>query len=431
MHTGGGATPPTGPAGPVGPAGPYGAGPWDGGPPAGSGDPAAALCVLASILFAVDAVLNLIGLFAPHSAWKNPIDDAAVLLLAAGCVLTAALLPSARTRGLGLGLAVAQALTETARYIYTLEPSTFDQENWTERISNIGTFAVTALAGIVAAIAILRERRSAPRDARQPVPALVLAVPGALLFVLGLLLSDYAWTLGEDSGSFSFSCCSWSGSGAVDKTSYALTGVALAVCVLLAVFGTRSGFVKGVLAGVSVFVLTEAAIKLITTFAPTQAEYGFGGSGEPISGHPKVGLWLALAGTALFVIAFFLRNGGGVRAANAVGAYPGALPGYPQPQPHQGFGQQAWPQPTMPMPQQPPAQLPPQQYPQQGQWQGQWQGQGQQYSQPQQYPQQQPASQFPQQAPQPPQPPQQQQPPQPPPPPSLGQSWPPAPPQDR
>jgi hypothetical protein len=369
----------------VGPAGPYGAGPWGGGPPAGPGDPAGALCVLASILFAADAVLNLIGLFGPHSAWKNPVDDAAILMLAAGCVLTAALLPSARTRGVGLGLAVAQALTETARYIYTLEPSTFDRENWTERISNVGTFAVTALAGIIAAIAILRERSQAPRGERRPVPTLVLAAPGALLFLLGLLLSDYAWTFDDGgSDSFSFSCCSWSSGGAFDKTSYALTGVALATCVLLAVFVTRSGFAKGVLAGVSVFVLTEALIKLITTFAPAQAEYGFGGSDQSISGHPKPGLWLALAGTVLFVIAFFLHDGGGVRATAAVGAYPGPLPGHPL---------------------QYPQQYPPQQYPQQ------------QY--PQLYPQQYPPQQYPQ-----------QQPSQPPPPPP-GIPWPPAPPQDQ
>jgi hypothetical protein len=423
-------------------------------------DPAKPLCVVGAILFALDAVLNVLGLFDPGSAWKDPVSDVVVVLLTAGCVLTAALLVPQRTRGFGIGLAIGQALTETGRFIYSVEPSAMSQWTLVEKFSNIGTFAVTALGGIAVAIALLRERRLAPRGERQLVPALVLGVPGAVLVLLGLLVSDYQWDYsGEDA--FNFSCCGWSTGGAFDKASSVLTGVAMVACVLLVALVTRVGFAKGVLAGVGVFLLTEAAVDLISVAAANQAAYGFGGSGQAVSGHPKAGLWFALAGLVLFLIAFFIHStggagapaggfgGGGGGAADAVGPYPTATPGYPQqagypaaqpgypmqqpPQP--GYGQQAWQQ-QPPVPQQPgPQQSGPQQP---GPWQQPPQQQ-QQYSQqppaPQQYPQQQPPQpgpQFPQQqqpqsAQQPQQQsPQQQQPLQPPPP---DQSWPPAPPQ--
>lgn len=386
---GGGGVPPQG----------YTAGPGPWGLPARSGDPGRVLCVIGAVLFGLGAVFNLLGLFDPDSAWKNPVGDAAILVLVAGCVLTAALLVPQRTRGLGAGLAVGQALTETGRYVYSVRFSQFHYMNLAEKFSNVGSYLVIALGGILVAIAVLRERRLVTHGARQVVPALALGIPGALLGLLSLLVSRYEWSYGDG---FSFPCCGWSTGGGFDKTSTVLTALALAACVLLAALATRDGFARGVLAGAAVLLVTESVIALIDTLAPMQAAYNFGGHGEHITAHPKFGLWFLLAATALFVIATIVR---GTQRTAVMPSYAPQQPGYPQQgygqpgygqpgygqqgagQPGygpQGYGQPAWQQPTMPQ--------------QQGSW-------------PQQN---QPGT------------PGQQQPLQPPPP---GQSWPPAPPQ--
>lgn len=378
---------------------PPGPGPW--GLPARSQDPGRALRVVGVILFGLAAFANLLDLFGPDSAWKNPSDEAGTVLFVVGCALTAALLLPRRTRDLAAGFAIAQALTETARYIYVIRPSYLGQWDWVQKISFTGSYATTALGGIIIAIAVLREQRVVTRVARMPVPALVLGIPAVLLYVVSLLVSDYSMLFSGDSTSFT--CCSWSVSSGFDKTSYVLAAVALVACVLLAALATRPGFAKGVLGGVVLFVLVETVVTAIQIFLPTQAEFGFGSNTtDHLTAHPKAGFWLELAGMALFAIAFFMQGYRSGKTGQAgqpqAGPYPGAVPGYPQPgwptQP--GYTQPGYPQPGYAQPGYPQPGYAQPGYPQPG-----WQ------QQPPQSPSQQPPQ-------QPPQPPRMPQPPQPP-----------------
>lgn len=330
-----------------------------GAPPlSGDGDPGRAPRIVAVVLFGLDAIANALGLFGADDAWKNPVDEISLAAFVAAAVLTAALLLPRRTRGFAAGFALAQVLTETARFIFSVRPSAFDEFNWAEKISNTGSYVITVPAGLVVAVAMLRERRGAVRAPREPIPTLALAVPGAVLAVLGLLIADYTWFYGGVPGGYP--CCSWSSGDGFLKASYLLTAVAFAACVLLALLISRPGFAKGIWAGAAAFQAISAIVVLINTIAPTQAVYGYQATtpSEQVTAHPQAGLWFTLVGLALFAIAFLVQDAG--RPGSSSAAYPRPQQPFllpPQPgqpdlpsQPGQ-FGAQGWQQPRSGYPQ--------------------------------------------------------------------------------
>lgn len=334
------------------------------------------LRIIGMVLFLLAALANALDVFGPDSSWKNPTDLLLTVLFTMACLLTAFMLVPVKTRGLGAGLAVGQALAETARLINEVSPGAFDQFNLVEKLSFTGSYVLTALGGIVVAIALLLERGSTPRVAAMPLQVLLLGIPGALLWTIGNLQADYAWTY-AGVGSQSYACCSWSMSDGVVKTSDVLIALALVAIVLIAALVRRPGLAKGLLAGAVVLMLYEAVIMVISVVAPNASAYGIGGgSGEDsISAQAKPGLWLLLAGLALMAAAFFVQRGGegtprfGPYAAPSAGYVPGTAPGYYPPPQQAGWQQPApWPsqQPQPPSPQYPPTQqAQPQQPPQQ------------------------------------------------------------------
>jgi hypothetical protein len=311
-----------------------------------------------------------------------------VLVLAAAA--TAAMLLPRRTRDFAAGAALAQALTESARFLFSVRPSAFDEFTWAAKISNTGSYVITGLGGIVVAVAMIRERGVARHGGRRTVPVLALGIPGAVCVVLGLLLVDYTWFFGG--GSAPEPCCTWSASDGFTQISYVLTALALVACLLLSVLVARPGFAVGVLAGVAVFQATDAVVSLLEAVSPNASVYGFQGetsNAESITSHPGAGLWLSIAGFVLFLIGCLVVQGGGQPGAASAGQPGGPYAagfgpppyqdasGYPQPQqayvppPGQpggpgGPGWQQYPQPGYPQPTDPRSSHPQAIYPQPG-----------------------------------------------------------------
>jgi len=265
------------------------------------------------VAFFLAALANALEEFGPDQAWKNPLDAFFTVLFTMACLLTACMLLPAKTRGLGAGLALGQALAESARFINEVTPSSFDQFNLVQKLSYTGSYVLTALGGVAVLIAVLIERGPNDRGIRMPVPVLALGIPAAVLWTIGALQADYAWTYAGESQSFP--CCSWSTSNGIGKTSDVLVAVAMLAIVLLAAFVPRPGLAKGLLAGVVVTLLAETAANVISVLLPASVAYGIGGgSGQAaISAQAKSGLWFALAGLVLFVVAFFIQRGEGGR----------------------------------------------------------------------------------------------------------------------
>lgn len=339
------------------------------------------LRIIGMVLFLLAAIANALDVFGPDETWKNPADWLLTVLFTMTCLLTAFMLVPAKTRGLGAGLALGQALAETARLINEVSPSSFDQFNLVEKLSFTGSYVLTALGGIVVAIALLLERGSTGRGTAMPLQVLLLGIPGTLLWTIGAVQADYAWTY-EGAGSQSFACCAWSTSDGVGKASDVLIAVALLAIVLIAALVRRPGLAKGLLAGAAVLMLSEAIDEVMSVVAPNATAYGIGGgSGEDsISAQAKSGLWFALAGLVLLAIAFFIQRGGeGTTSQSAPYAAPTAgfagpgtaAPGYPPSVPPSQPPSMAWgqsglalsqppPQPPLQQPQPPSPQFPPQ-----------------------------------------------------------------------
>lgn len=365
------------------PPGPPGG--WGFGAPAGLriADPGRVPRVIAVVLFGLDAIANAFDLFRGDNVLSNPVDlvTTAVLVLAAAG--TAAMLLPHRTRDFAAGAALAQALTESARFTYSVRPSVFDELTWVTKISNTGSYILTALGGIVVVVAMIRERRVATSGGRRPIPALALGVVGAVCAVLGLVVSDY--TLLYAGEQTPLPCCSWSSSDGFTQITYVLTAVALVACLLLVFLVTRPGFAVGVLAGVAAFQAVDAIAVLLTAVNPDASFYGFQGvtsNAEMITGHAQSGVWFGIASLVLFLICCFVPGGGrfaGAPGAPAGGWYPTGptatpyqgVPGYPQPQqayPPQpgGPGWQQYPPPGYPQPTDPRSGHPQATYPQPG-----------------------------------------------------------------
>jgi hypothetical protein len=309
-------------------------------------DPGLALRVVAVVLFGLNALANVVGLFGRDSPWNNPVDEVSIAAFVLASVLTAALLLPWRTRDFAAGFALGQALTETARFISSVRPSYFSLYTWPDKIGNVGSYALTALAGIAVAAALVVERRRAVRGERHPIPTLALGIPAAVLAVLGMVVADYKWVFEGDSSPYP--CCSWSRSDGYIKTAYVLTAVAIVACLLLALLVSRPGFAKGVLGGVAVFQAIGTAIALIETVAATQSSFGYGRAAvaEQITGHPDAGLWFALASTVLFAIGFAVQGIG--RQAVVPGVAGGGYTGPPAPYPQPLYPQPGYPQPGYP-----------------------------------------------------------------------------------
>ena len=323
-----------------------GPGPW--GIPARPNDPGKAMRVTALVLFALAALANALDLFGPDRAWANPGDELSTVVFVAVCLLTVFTLLPAKTRGFGAGLALSQALVESARYISEVRPSSMHYWNTVQKISYTGSYIVTALGGIAVLLAVLLELRSAERGRRMPIPVLALGIPGAVLVFFSLALNTSAWAYSSQPQSY-YPCCSWSTVDGYEQTSYVLTVVALLGLVVYAALTLRIGLAKGLLCGISVFVIATAIFDVLDVVAPTAAAYGFGASASlgTISAQTKPGFWFALAAAAVFIVAFFVqRTGGGAQPgpydAVGAGAVPSTAPGYPQTQaqPQQGWAQQ-------------------------------------------------------------------------------------------
>jgi hypothetical protein len=347
----GGGRPQGQPGSPGGPGYPgYGnaAGQWSGAVPEARLARGRSLRIAAMVLFFLAALANALGVFGPDQAWKNPLDELYTVVLTLLCLLAACMLLPAKTCGLGAGLALAQALVESARFVNEVTPSGFDGFNLLLKLAFTGAYVLTALGGLAVVIALAIERGPSERGVRMPLPVLLLGIPGTVLCTLGLVRTQYVWTY-EGTSPQSFPCCSWSASVGIEKTSYVLFAVAVLAIVLLAAFVAVPGLAKGLLAGIAVLALVEGVTNVVSVLLPDSAAYGFGGGdGQPaISAQAQSGLWIFLVGLVLFAIAFFIQRGGG--AFQPVPATPQPPPYYPQ-----------WQQPTSPMPQQPSA---PQQFP--------------------------------------------------------------------
>ena len=160
----------------------WGPGGWAPGAPAGRGsaDPGLVPRVIAVVVFGLDAIVNVFDLLRGDNVLRNPVDlvtTAVFVLAAAG---TAAMLLPRRTRDFAAGAALAEALTESARFIFSIRPSEFDEFAWPAKVSNTGSYILTALGGIVVAVALIRERRVARPGIRKPIPPLALGIPGAV-----------------------------------------------------------------------------------------------------------------------------------------------------------------------------------------------------------------------------------------------------------
>jgi hypothetical protein len=331
--------------------------------------------VIAAVLFGLDAIANVFDLFRGDNALRNPVDLASTAIFVLAAAATAALLLPHRTGDFAAGAAIAQALTESARFLFSVRPSAFDASPWAAKVSNTGSYILTALAGIVVIVAMVRERRVAREGTGRPVATLALGFPAAVFVFLGLVLADYTWTyVGDPTPS---PCCAWSPSDGFTKTVYVLTAVALIACLLLAVLVTRPGFALGVLVGLAVFQAAETLVTLLLAVSPDASVYGWSGmtsSAEGITGHPESGLWFDIVGFVLLLACCFVEGAGSRRADAAVGQvgqggqagpftappYPG-VPGYPQPQqsyPHPSS--QPYPQPGQPWPGDTPPFQPPQ-----------------------------------------------------------------------
>lgn len=212
------------------------------------------------------------------------------VLLTMACLLTACMLVPAKTRGLGAGLALGQALAESARYINEVSPSGFDQFTLVQKLSFTGSYVLVALGGLIVALALLVERGSAGSSGtvvRMPLPVLALGIPGTVLWTVSGVTSDYVWTYPGASAQ-SFGCCSWSTSNGTEKAAEVMLAVAMLGVVLLAAFVIRPGLAKGLLVGVVVFQLSETIEFLVSIVAPNAAQYGIGGGGG-ISTSAKAG----------------------------------------------------------------------------------------------------------------------------------------------
>lgn len=336
-----------------------GPGPW--GLPARPNDPGKAMRVTALVLFALAAIANALDLFGPERAWANPIDELVTVIFVAGSLVTVFTLLPPKTRGFGAGLALGQALVESARYISEVRPSDLHEYTALQKASFTGSYIVTALGGIAILVALLQERRSAEQGKRMPIPALALGIPGAVLVFLSMAQPASATAYSSQAQSY-YTCCSWSMVDGYEQTSYVLTVVALLALVLYAALTLRVGLAKGLLCGILVFTVGEVVVDLLLVFAPTASAFGFGASASlgTVSAKAKPGLWFGLAATVVFAVAFFVqRSGRGAQPGpyDTVGA--GAVPttataGFPQPLPQQGWAQQAQPlQQQIPQPQMP------------------------------------------------------------------------------
>jgi hypothetical protein len=323
-----------------------GPGPW--GLPARPNDPGKAMRVTALVLFALAALANALDLFGPDRAWANPGDELSTVIFVAACLLTVFTLLPAKTRGFGVGLALSQALVESARYLSEVRPSSMHFWNNVQKVSYTGSYIVTALGGIAVLLVLLQERSSAERGRRMPIPALALGIPGAVLVFFSVALNTSAWAYSSQPQSY-YPCCSWSTVDGYEQTSYVLTVVALLALVLFAALTLRIGLAKGLLCGIAVFVIASAVFDVLDVVAPTAAAYGFGASSSlgTVSAQAKPGLWFALAAAVVFVVAFFVqRTRGGAQPgpydAVGAGAVPTTAPGYPPApaQPQQGWAQQ-------------------------------------------------------------------------------------------
>jgi len=333
-----------------------GPGPW--GLPARPNDPGKGMRVTALVLFALAAVADALDFFGPERAWANPIDELVTVIFVAGSLLTVFTLLPPKTRGFGAGLALGQALVESARYISEVRLSDLHEYTAIQKASFTGSYILTALGGIAVLVALLQDRRSAERGQRMPIPALALGIPGAVLVFLSLVQPDSATAYSGQAQSY-YTCCSWSEVDGYEQTSYVLTVVALLALVLFAALTLRVGLAKGLLCGILVFTVAGAVVELLLVFAPTASAFGFGASASlgTVSAKAKPGLWFALAATVVFAVAFFVqRSGRGAQpgpydAVGAGGVPTTATAGFPQPLPQQGWAQHAQPlqqQPQMP-----------------------------------------------------------------------------------
>ena len=277
--------------------------------------------IIAMVMFFLAALANALEEFGPDQAWKNPQDAFFTVLFTMACLLTACMLLPAKTRGLGAGLALGQALAESARFINEVTPSSFDQFNLVQKLSFTGSYILTALGGVAVLIALLIERGPTDRATRMPVPVLALGIPASVLWTIGTLQANYAWTFAGSPQSSP--CCSWSMSNGVGRTADVLVAVAMLAIVLLAAFVPRPGLAKGLLAGVVVTVLSETVANVMSVVLPTSVVYGIGGGNgqAAVTAQAQSGLWFSLVGLILFVVAFFIQRGeGGPQAVPYAGA---------------------------------------------------------------------------------------------------------------
>ena len=338
------------PQGYPGYAGPYGQVPGQGArvAPTRREQRGRTLRVIGMVLFFLAALANALDEFGPDLAWKNPVDGVVTVLYTMGCLLAAFMLVPAKTRGLGAGLALGQALAESARLINEVSPSGFDQFNLVEKLSFTGSYVLTALGGLVVAVALLVERGSTGRAVRMTLPVLALGIPGTVLWTVGAVQTDYVTSYGGTPPQ-SFGCCGWSTGNGTEKASDILLVVAMLAALLLAALVTRPGLAKGLLAGVLVLLVSEVVDYVISIAMPASATYGIGGgTGQfSVSAQARSGLWFALVGLVLFVVAFSIQRGEGT---------PGPVPSMPPPPPYPP--QVGWPQPARPAPQTPSAPQP-------------------------------------------------------------------------
>jgi hypothetical protein len=310
-------------------------------------EPNRALWLIVAALFLVAGLTQIVYLLA-HSETFLPgqpnyellaIDAyyglRAVLMFACG-----ALLLNRRTRELAAGLALSVSALSLAFYFGTLRPSVITGTG--DRLAiymGVGATVIITVAGIVAFVAVVRERREGRVYGRQSrvdrVVAVAAAFFGAMILFAGECTDTYRVALQTTLGDESVQCCGWS---KMSSWRAAELLVGAAVTLVLAVFAATlrsKKFAAGLLFGTTVLPLSPVAQVVALSAAPLQSLYGFHYTSSPlipkwVTGSPVAGFWLQLFGVLLLVSAAVARLLLG-RRRNPYSAQPFAAPGHSAP----------------------------------------------------------------------------------------------------
>jgi hypothetical protein len=261
----------------------------------------------------------------------------AVLVFACG-----ALLLTERTRELAGGLALSVSVLSLAFYFASLRPSVINgTADRLARYMGAGATVLLIGAGIVALVAVLRERRRGVVHRRQSrtnrVIAVVAGFLGAVFLLVGECIASYRVELRTQLGEQTVQCCGLSRvSGWSAAELLVGTGVTLVLAVFAATLRSRK-FAAGLLFGTTVLPLSNVAQVAALSAAPVQSIYGFnhrfsGFASIGVTSTPLAGFWLALLGLLLLAAAAVARLLLGARK-NPYSAQPYAAPGHSAPAP--------------------------------------------------------------------------------------------------